>query len=78
MTDELIKAYGIDKHMNRFDRDFVEAHMLEVNDKIFTNFHSDEYIDLIKVVHPNNKHLHEDQLYRFNFGEDCPVMERLY
>lgn len=46
--------------MNRFDRDYVEANMLEVSEKIFTNFHSDEYIDLIKVLHPNNKHHHED------------------
>jgi len=41
--------------MNRFDRDYIEAYMMEVDDKIFTNFHSDEYISLIKVLHPNNK-----------------------
>ena len=52
--------------------------MFEVNDKVMTKFHSDEYIDLIKIISPSNKCQHEDQLYRFNFGEDCPVMERLY
>lgn len=43
-----------------------------------TTFHSDEYIDLIKSVTPENRKDYEDQLYRFNFKEDCPVMERLY
>jgi len=33
---------------------------------------------LIKNVTPANKMLYEDQLYRFNFGEDCPVFDRLY
>ena len=39
-----------------------------------TTFHSDEYIDLIRNVTPENRHQYEDQLYRFNFKEDCPVM----
>jgi len=37
---------------------------MEVNDGILTNFHSDEYVELIKNIHPTNKHLYEDQLYR--------------
>ncbi len=37
------------------NREYVEEYMFEVNDKIFTKFHSDEYIDLIKVVTPQNK-----------------------
>ena len=45
---------------------------------MLTTFHSDEYIDLIKNLTPENKSNYEDQLYRFNFKEDCPVMERLY
>ena len=32
-----------------------------------TKFHSDDYIDLIKNVTPENKHLYSDQLYRCNF-----------
>lgn len=32
--------------------------MMEINEKMFTNFHSDEYIDLIKVLRPNTKHYH--------------------
>lgn len=43
-----------------------------------TTFHSDEYIDLIKNVTPENKNQYGDLLHRFNFGEDCPVMERLW
>ena len=43
-----------------------------------TKFHSDDYIDLIKNVTPENKHIYSDQLYRYNFGDDCPVIDRLY
>lgn len=35
-------------------------------------------MDVIKKVTPENRSAYEDQLYRFNFKEDCPVMERLY
>ncbi|KAL4436177.1 hypothetical protein ABPG74_018161 [Tetrahymena malaccensis] len=78
MTDTLVRSYEIDKKMNHFDRDYVNTYIRAVNEKILTNFHSDEYIELIQKVHPNNKHFYEDQLYRFNFGEDCPVLDRLY
>jgi len=37
---------------------------MQVNDNILTNFHSDEYVELIRQIHPSNKHLYEDQLYR--------------
>ena len=57
-----------------------------------TKFHSNDYIDLIKSVTPENKHFFSDQLYRClifiksllfnfkidNFGKDSPVIERLY
>jgi histone deacetylase 1/2 len=33
---------------------------------------------MIRTVTPENRSNFEDQLYRFNFKEDCPVMERLY
>ena len=51
---------------------------LSAKEETLTTFHSDEYIDLIKNVTPENRGNFEDQLYRFNFKEDCPVMERLY
>ena len=48
------------------------------NRLIHDKFHSDDYIDLIKNVTPENKHIYSDQLYRYNFGDDCPVIDRLY
>jgi len=42
----------------------VDSYVRTVDKKILTNFHSDEYINLIQRVTPANKHLHEDQLYR--------------
>lgn len=51
---------------------------LHADEKTLTTFHSDEYVEVISKVTPENRASFEDQLYRFNFKEDCPVMERLY
>ncbi len=51
---------------------------MQASEETLNTFHSDEYIDLIKKVTPDNRSAFEDQLYRFNFKDDCPVMERLY
>ena len=51
---------------------------IHADEKTLTTFHSDEYVEVIKKVRPENRANYEDQLYRFNFKEDCPVMERLY
>lgn len=53
-------------------------HNIHAKEETLTTFHSDEYIDIIKNVTPENRSNYEDQLYRFNFKDDCPVMERLY
>ncbi len=42
ITDELIRAYGMDKLMNCYDSTF-----FEMDHKDFYNFHSEEYIDLL-------------------------------
>eukprot|EP00825_Cyclidium_porcatum_P024013 TRINITY_DN26573_c0_g1_i1.p1 TRINITY_DN26573_c0_g1~~TRINITY_DN26573_c0_g1_i1.p1 ORF type:complete len:444 (+),score=63.19 TRINITY_DN26573_c0_g1_i1:191-1522(+) len=78
MTHDLIKAYGLSNDLALYDYEYVSQYMLQQNESIFTNFHSDEYIDILKVVTPSNKKQYEDQLYKYNFGEDCPIMERLY
>ena len=57
---------------------YAELNKYYATEEYLTTFHSDEYIDLIRNVTPENRNNYEDQLYRFNFKEDCPVMERLY
>lgn len=55
MTDSIIKAYGMDKMMKSIevDKEFVESLDLTV-------FHSDDYIDILKTLTPENKDLYAD------------------
>jgi len=73
MADELIQKYGLYPKMKIYDKNFIN-----VTDEDLTVFHSSEYIELIKNISTENKALYEDQLYQFNFGEDCPVFDSLY
>ena len=67
MTNELVKNYGLyDKldiyvfYMELKDNDFCDNHINENIDRIMVKFHSDDYIDLIKNVTPENKNLYSD------------------
>lgn len=35
--------------------DFVQEHIKRVDEDLLTTFHSEEYIDLIKIITPENK-----------------------
>lgn len=78
MTDNLLKAYGMDQYMDEYNRDYVNAYIDEVNEKMFNKFHSDEYVNLIKILTPSSRCDYEDQLYRFNLDDETPVLDRLY
>lgn len=41
-------------------------------------FHTDEYVDFLKKVTPDNMHDFQRQLQVFNVGEDCPVFDGLF
>ena len=43
-----------------------------------TQFHSDEYIEFLRLITPDNQHEHMRQLKRFNVAEDCPVFDGLF
>jgi acetoin utilization deacetylase AcuC-like enzyme len=59
MTNEMIRAYGMDKMMKpmEIDPDFID-------NVDFTLFHSDDYIDVLKNLTPENKDLYADQINR--------------
>ena len=38
-----------------------------------TRFHSDDYINFLHTITPDNMGDYLRQLQRFNVGEDCPV-----
>ena len=41
-------------------------------------FHSEDYIDFLKRVTPDNAAHFEHQLRKFNVGDDCPVFDGVY
>lgn len=43
-----------------------------------TRFHSDDYINFLRMINPDNMNEYVKQLQRFNVGEDCPVFDGLF
>jgi histone deacetylase 1/2 len=43
-----------------------------------TKFHSDDYIDFLSKITPDNMMSSLNQLQMFNVGEDCPVFDGMY
>lgn len=43
-----------------------------------TAFHSDDYVDFLRNITPDNMQQFVKQLHMFNVGEDCPVFDGMY
>lgn len=43
-----------------------------------TQFHTDEYVDFLKKVTPDNMEAYLREQGRFNVGDDCPVFDGLF
>jgi len=73
MTHNLLVNYGLYKHMNIY-------RPRRVTEKEMTMFHSDDYINFLRMVtDPSaNTSDYSNQKYKFNVGEDCPVFDGLY
>ena len=71
MAHNLIVAYGLYKQMEVFRPSLVSHGEM-------TKFHSDDYINFLRLVTPDNMHEYLRQLQRFNVGEDCPVFDGLF
>lgn len=71
MTHNLLLNYGLYKKMAIY-----RPHL--ATEQEMTAFHSDDYINFLKVITPDNMGEHLRQLQRFNVGEDCPVFDGLY
>jgi histone deacetylase 1/2 len=63
--------YGLHKEMEIFRPALASAEDM-------TQFHSDEYIEFLRLITPDNQHEHMRQLKRFNVAEDCPVFDGLF
>jgi histone deacetylase 1/2 len=71
MTHNLVVNYGLYRRMEVFRPRLVAPTAM-------TRFHSDDYINFLKVITPDNMQDYQRQLQRFNVGEDCPVFDGLF
>lgn len=71
MTHSLVMNYGLYKKMEIYRAK--PATKLEM-----TQFHTDEYIDFLSKVTPDNMDSYAKEQSRYNVGDDCPVFDGLF
>ncbi|KAI9830556.1 MAG: hypothetical protein M1819_005514 [Sarea resinae] len=70
LTKQLVMAYGMHEAMDLY---FTRA----ATDEELAEFHTDEYLEFLQRVTPNNMLLQPD-LAQYNIGDDCPIFDGLY
>eukprot|EP00002_Diphylleia_rotans_P020684 TRINITY_DN4009_c0_g1_i1.p1 TRINITY_DN4009_c0_g1~~TRINITY_DN4009_c0_g1_i1.p1 ORF type:complete len:421 (+),score=73.08 TRINITY_DN4009_c0_g1_i1:78-1340(+) len=71
LAHHLIVNYGLTRKMEIY-----RPH--KASPEEFCQFHSADYIDFLRRVSPDNISDFQEQLGRFNVGDDCPVFDGLY
>eukprot|EP00128_Syssomonas_multiformis_P015866 Colp12_sorted_trinity150504_noHs@8113 len=71
MTHNLLLNYGLYKKMEIYRPQ--KATFEEI-----TKFHSDDYINFLRRVTPENATNFQKDLQRFSVGDDCPVFDGMY
>jgi hypothetical protein len=71
MTHHLVLAYKLQEKMEVYRPR--RAYPVEM-----ATFHSEDYIDFLNRVTPDNQHEFLEQLTRFNLAEDCPIFDGLF
>jgi histone deacetylase 1/2 len=73
MTHQLLLAYGLYRKMEVYKPKLG-------SDKQMQRFHSEDYVDFLKRITPDNMKNFSPQMQKFNVGEytDCPVFDGLY
>lgn len=71
LTHCLVMHYGLQKKMQVYRPYKASLHDM-------CRFHSDEYIDFLMRVSPQNVQNFTKQLSQFNVGDDCPVFDGIY
>jgi len=71
MTHSLVVGYDLYKKLEIFRPGLATADDM-------TRFHSDDYVNFLHTITPDNMGNYLRQLQRFNVGEDCPVFDGLF
>ena len=72
LTDHLISGYGLHKIMDLYQtREATKEELLQ--------FHSEEYINFLSKVTPNNiNKMPRGTFEKFNIGDDCPIFQNIF
>lgn len=73
MTHQLILAYGLYRRMEVYKPKLS-------NDYQMQRFHSEEYINFLSRITPDNMRQYSSEMQRYNIGEytDCPVFDGMF
>ncbi|EAW11415.1 histone deacetylase RPD3 [Aspergillus clavatus NRRL 1] len=71
MTHSLVMNYGLYKKMEIYRAKPASRYEM-------TQFHTDEYIDFLSKVTPDNMDQFAKEQGRYNVGDDCPVFDGLF
>lgn len=71
MTHHLVLAYKLHERLEVYRPR--RAYPVEM-----TTFHSEDYIDFLNLITPDNQHEFLAELQRFNLAEDCPIFDGLF
>ncbi|KAJ6126094.1 hypothetical protein N7471_010587 [Penicillium samsonianum] len=71
MTHSLVMNYGLYKKMEIYRAKPASKYEM-------TQFHTDEYIDFLSKVTPDNMDRFSKEQSRYNVGDDCPVFDGLF
>ncbi|KAJ5667221.1 Histone deacetylase RPD3 [Penicillium longicatenatum] len=71
MTHSLVMNYGLYKKMEIYRAKPASKYEM-------TQFHTDEYIDFLAKVTPDNMDQFSKEQSRYNVGDDCPVFDGLF
>ncbi|KAF2224876.1 hypothetical protein BDZ85DRAFT_85245 [Elsinoe ampelina] len=71
MAHSLIMNYGLYKKMEIYRAKPASRHEM-------TQFHTDEYVDFLQKVTPDNMDNYAKEQGKYNVGDDCPVFDGLF
>ncbi|KAJ1672890.1 histone deacetylase, partial [Spiromyces aspiralis] len=71
MTHNLVMSYGLYKKMAIYRAAPATRHEM-------TQFHTDDYVDFLYRVTPENAHKFHRELTKYNVEEDCPVFDGMF
>ncbi|KAG8838392.1 histone deacetylase, partial [Serendipita sp. 411] len=71
MTHSLVMNYGLYKKMEIY-------RAKPATKREMTQFHSDDYIEFLSKVTPNNMNQYQKEQAKYTVGDDCPIFDGLF